>query len=77
VDDFNKIFANDKIVAERFGESIKVDISADNKSHMLVRSVKELPEKVKITDKKEMSPHKSSVKKVEKHDDPDLISLDA
>lgn len=79
IDDFNQIFRNDGLIADKFGHSIKVTLEMkEGGSKQLTRTVVERPELVRSNDENDFSPDKNSkLRKSEHMDDPDLISLDA
>lgn len=37
VDDFNKMYFNDKLIEDKFGKSITVQLTYDSQSHKIVR----------------------------------------
>lgn len=55
IDDFNHLFANNMLIEERFGKTIKVELTRDPKSKKLNRKVKEFPELVTIQDNRRRS----------------------
>lgn len=50
VNDYNELFGNENIIEERFGRTIKVQLSLDNKTNKISRKVNEYQELVKIND---------------------------
>lgn len=55
IDDFNLLFANNMLIEERFGKTIKVEVTRDSKNQKLSRKIKEHPELVKISDNRRSS----------------------
>lgn len=56
VDDFNKLFINQSLIEDKFGQSVQVQVSINKKEGKLARFVKELPDLVKIYDKSDLTP---------------------
>ena len=81
VDDFNHLWANNSLIEERFGKSIKVQLQRDARSNRLNRKVQEQPELVKISDNRRTTSHdiQSSASKVrpDAQKDPELLNIHA